>query len=1109
MDLPRLVLPDAPADQAPHAVKAWRQGVDIATYLPGEPDRNPLFLEQRVYQGSSGRVYPLPVIDRIAETPVMRSWDAIHLENERVRLMILPELGGRIHVGLDKGNGYDFFYRQNVIKPALVGLAGPWCSGGVEFNWPQHHRPATAMPVAVAVEREDDGSVTVWCSDHDPMVRLKGMHGVRLRPGSAAVELRVRLHNRTPEPQTFLWWANVATRVHDRYQSFFPPEVGFVADHARRATSTFPLATGTYYGVDYGARAGQVAADGVAANDLTWYRNIPVPTSYMITGTRADFFGGYDHAVGAGLVHVADHRDAPGKKQWTWGDHPFGHAWDRNLTDGDGPYIELMAGVFTDNQPDFSHLAPGETRCFEQVWYPIKGIGVAHAANRRAALHLSRQGRTVRVGVAVVQAFDAEVVLGRRGAVVKRWRLRLDPDRPLVAEVAVPAGTTDPDLRLEVRAGGAPVLAWSPSSAVAVPPATASEPPAPASVATVEELWLTGQHLAQYRHATRSPVPYWQEALRRDPADSRSHCALGWWHLRRGEDTAAVDHLRQAVARLTTRNANPADGEAFYALGLALVRLGDDAEAWEALGKACWNRAWQGPARLVLGEIACRRGDVAQAEGELRAALAVEPDAQRVRALLALVLRRRGQEAEAAALVADSRRRDALDWWAADLAGAAVTRDPQVRLDLAFDHCRAGLWADALRLLDGAALAPGDGAEPMVRYLRAWCCERLGRARDRDRELAAARAASPDRCFPARLEEEALLRWALERDPADARALHYLGNWLYDRRRHGEAIACWRRAAAGDPGHSVTWRNLAIGAYNVLGRGAEARRAYERALAAAPGDARLWYERDQLWQRLGVAPRRRLAALEASGMAARRDDLAVAYAGLLCQVGRQADALAFLAGRRFQPWEGGEGLALGVHQRAHLALARAALAAGDAATAEGHARQALEAPANLGEAWHLLQNQAEAWFLLGEACAALGRTDEARRWWTTAADFTGDFQAMGVRPYSARTLWSARACLRLGRCAEARRLLAGLAAHARALADSEARIDYFATSLPTLLLFTEDLQRRQAIEAQVLRAHAEAGLGRTSAARGLLAGVLRQDPGHALAADLLATLEPR
>ena len=45
-----------------------------------------------------------------------------------------------------------FFYRQNVIKPALVGLLGPWISGGVEFNWPQHHRPSTYMPAHSAIE---------------------------------------------------------------------------------------------------------------------------------------------------------------------------------------------------------------------------------------------------------------------------------------------------------------------------------------------------------------------------------------------------------------------------------------------------------------------------------------------------------------------------------------------------------------------------------------------------------------------------------------------------------------------------------------------------------------------------------------------------------------------------------------------------------------------------------------------------------------------------------------------------------------------------------------------------------------------------------------------
>jgi hypothetical protein len=128
---PMLTLPDAPADQSKHTVKAWSQVVTIPTYQAGAPDRNPMFLEKRVYQGSSGRVYPLPVIDRVAETSTPVAWDAVHLENEFVRVMILPQLGGRIHIGYDKTNGYDFFYRQNVIKPALVGLAGPWCSGGL------------------------------------------------------------------------------------------------------------------------------------------------------------------------------------------------------------------------------------------------------------------------------------------------------------------------------------------------------------------------------------------------------------------------------------------------------------------------------------------------------------------------------------------------------------------------------------------------------------------------------------------------------------------------------------------------------------------------------------------------------------------------------------------------------------------------------------------------------------------------------------------------------------------------------------------------------------------------------------------------------------------
>src|SRR3954469_18757502 len=199
----------------PATVEVRIEDLVIPTYLPAPPDKNPMFLEKRVYQGSSGKVYPLPFTDRIAERPVDHKWKAIWIENEFLRAMVLPEIGGRVHVLQDKTNGHDLIYRQPVIKPALVGLAGPWISGGIEFNWPQHHRPSTFMLVDTSIESHADGSVTVWMSEHDPMSRMKGMHGVCLHPGKSLVEVKVRLYNRTPMVQSFLWWANVGIKVHE------------------------------------------------------------------------------------------------------------------------------------------------------------------------------------------------------------------------------------------------------------------------------------------------------------------------------------------------------------------------------------------------------------------------------------------------------------------------------------------------------------------------------------------------------------------------------------------------------------------------------------------------------------------------------------------------------------------------------------------------------------------------------------------------------------------------------------------------------------------------------------------------------------------------------
>jgi tetratricopeptide (TPR) repeat protein len=1114
----RLELPVAPASEQ-EVVKAWEESVTMATYAPATPDRNPLFLEKRVYQGSSGRVYPLPVIDCIETEPRPKAWKAVHLENEFLRLMILPEIGGRIHVGLDKRTGYDFFYRQNVIKPALVGLAGPWISGGVEFNWPQHHRPATFMPVEVAIERSEDGSVTVWCSDHDPMARMKGMHGICLHPGKAYVEVRVRLYNRTLDTQTFLWWANVATHVHEKYQSFFPKDVRFAADHAKRATTEYPLSRSTYYGVPYGDRArdgvpkeqlpSKFVPDGsYPPNDLGWYANIPVPTSYMIVGSRGDFFGGYDHKKDAGTVAVANHHISPGKKQWTWGNHEFGYAWDRNLTESDGPYVELMSGVYTDNQPDFSFLAPGETKTFSQFWYPISEIGVPDLANLDAAVRVERSEREIRLHLQVTSARPQSTVFVRLGGrKIGCWIGDLDTKTPLNQSFMIEGATGELEIILEQDE--MVLLHYAPEEIVpADSPSVATEPPLPEDVVSNDELFLNGLHLEQYRHPTRAPEIYWIEALRRDGGDSRCNHALGRWYMRRGEFVEAERYLHASIARLTLRNPNPYDGEPHYNLGLTLLYQERFEEAYEAFYKSTWNAAWRGPGYQRLAEIDCRRKKWRTALDHLDRSLIADGENLSARNFKALVLRHLGRREEAQRLLMETRAIDPLDIFSRFLTLDEVPQDGQRRLDLGFDLARAGFYPEAQEIFLGRQTQAGDGVSALLLYAEADVLHRLGREQESVDVYRDAATAEADYVFPSRLEELVLLEKALERSLDDANAPFYLGNLLYDRRRHKEAIALWERTTRLNPSFPTAWRNLGFAYFNVLHDTVLAIEAFECARRLAPEDARILYEQDQLMKHTALLPEKRLATLEEHReLVERRDDLSVELASLYNSLGRPECALTLLESRHFQPWEGGEGLVLTEYVRANVLLAQNALKKGDASSALTRLLAAGNPPHPLSEAKHLLMNLSMIDYWLGVTYEKLGNPEQAREHWNSAARQRGDFQQMQVQPVSEMTYWSVLALRNLGHDTDATGLAELTLQYALALDSQTPRIDYFATSLPAMLLFEESLKERQTITARFLEAQARLALGENKAARCLLEEVRRLDRSHTGVCDLLRTIE--
>src|SRR5581483_2904225 len=330
-------------------------------------------------------------------------------------------------------------------------------------------------------------------------------------------------------------------------------------------------------------------------------------------------------------------------------------------------YIEIMAGVYTDNQPDFSFLQPGETKTWSQYWYPIQKIGPVQAANLDAALSLRRVKEGAEIGVAVTRALPrARITVRAAGEPILNIVRDLRPGQPFLESIKLPGRVGETDLQAQVGDdSGAALLSYQPLRRMAGPaPAAATEPPPPEQIASADELYLTGLHLEQYRHATRSPATYWEEALRRDPLDARSNNALGLWRLRRGELARAEAHFRRAIERLTQRNANPYDGESHYHLGVCLRYMARGDEAYDAFYKATWNQAWAGASYHALAEIDGVRRQWAAALVHINRSLRFDTDNLRARNLKALVLRRLGENAAANELLQQTLSLDPLDWWA-------------------------------------------------------------------------------------------------------------------------------------------------------------------------------------------------------------------------------------------------------------------------------------------------------------------------------------------------------------------------------------------------------------------------------------------------------------
>ncbi len=884
----------------------------IPTYPEPAAEELPMFAENRVHQRTSGRPYPNKVVMQVDRSHREdREYTVVTLENKYVKIEILPEIGGRIYSALDKTTGYDYFYKQHVIKPALIGVLGSWISGGVEFNWPFHHRASGFMPCDFTVEQLEDGTAVCHLSEHDPIDRMKGMVSIILRPDESSFETKMSLYNRTAVEKSFLWWENAAVPVNEDYQIFFPQDVSYVNFHYLKSRTTYPIAgNGVFNGIPMDED-----------RDISWHKNTRQATSYFACKSEYDFFGGYDHGKECGVVHIADHHISPGKKMFTWAYCQLSKAWERALTDTDGEYAELMAGSYSDNQPNFSWLAPYETKEFSQHWYPISKIGTPTFANLNMALKIDRDKGCINLqttreykSAKIEVVTRSEVFVKEEADITPKTIITVNPDVDLSEKTTV-----------RVIADGKCIGEYQEKSFDNLNmPEVISDMPSAADMNSADELYLAGVHVDLYRDPHTNPDSYWKEALKRNVNHIPSLIAMAKYELGRYCIKSALEYMTRAEAAQNMFNERPQSGELYYTFARILEAHGNCDKAYDYYYKAFWSADCAAKAMTRIALIDIKRCDYDKAVEHAEKALDYGRKNNLACACLILALKELGNNERAEKLAAEQLERDSMDYLTRFIIGDGTIYKQmdsdavQICLDIAFDLDAAGRDRDIVKLLSELESEREDCHRKPLYYTLGYYKNLIGE--DGKAEYKKAEQAQLGACYPHRFEEIAVYDGAVSDGCKEARML--LGCIFYNKRQYKIAAQLWSQCS-----DYISRRNLAVAYFSHLNKPDKALEIMESLVAERPQDEELRYETVVLMDKMGVAAADKIEML--GGTAIRRDDVFTELAKAYNQAFMPDKALETLLSHQFVPCEGGEHAIADQYMFAYLVKGKIAFESGD------------------------------------------------------------------------------------------------------------------------------------------------------------------------------------
>jgi len=959
--------------------------MEIPTYYTGPDDPNPPFWNLRVY--------PYPMQTDITRKKITKKYRVVVMENDYIKLFILPDVGGRILAAFDKtSNNFDFIYHNRVIKPGLVALRGAWLSGGIEWNFPTlGHTVNTFSPVNYKTIKHQDGSVTCVVGTEEWVRRMKWEVFISLFPERSYFKTRIRLFNRTLTHNNGYFWANAAAHAWEDTRIILPP------------------AKYTYAGMRRNPKPWPVDGE----KDDSWYKNTASAYDYF-SGTPGDYNGSYNYEKDNGTVHYAFWYESPGRKFWTWGTAPSGAIWEGLLTDEDGQYIEIQAGRLL-TQGDSWIFEPHLVEEWNEWWYPVKGMHGYVKANADAAVNLEVKDKGVLIALNTTRLFnDSGIKLYGDEELVFSEKLDISPERFYRKEI--PLEESYRVYRLEFfDKNGQKVIDYTTEMPEIPPPEL--EPDFSIKKSNLAEIIFLKGYYSIKHWDMEAALHYFSEALKIDAEFTPALKWLGILQYKNGKIKEALELLEKVLQRMDD------DYTARYYRALSKIKLGIKSRTEEDLHMVSRRAAYRHVAPYVLAALQIEKKNYKRARELLKSALRNNPDDQKAKIMLGAVERHLGHRKAAELLIDEVLKEDPIDLLALIekmlLSGQnelqKLRDDPEYYLEAAADYAEMNFLDEALRTLE-IHFAKAQGKEhPMLLYYLGYFQDKLGNKEEATEYFRKGAACSPDFVFPFRVETEDVLRMALKYYPSDWKAYYYLGNLLTAKLRWKEGFESFKKAAKFFPEFSVLYRNLGEIYWRKIKDYQKAEKMYEKALSFSPDDYRLYVALDELNAINKKDSKRERLYRSAPKKVKENFNYVLKKAQFYVDTGRYSQALKILQTHTFLPWEGWTG-AREVFVLAHLMRAYSYMAQGKYEQAIEDLFQAMEFPENLGTGRPPDPQFVREYYFIGLCYENMGNKNQAGQYYSKAATAPAGFP-------SENTYFKALALRKIGKNKEAEKLL--------------------------------------------------------------------------------------